>query len=366
MKVMFAASSLSYGGAEKMLAFVANGLSKRNHAVSIANLLEEKEEVQSLDPNIKVGHIQARNVRYVEKIDKILKLREFIQSDKPDVIVAFKSTPAWIACLAAKHLRIPVVFSERGDPYVENLKRWRTYPYWKLINHAAGAVFQTYGAKEYFEKGLQERSAVIPNPVAPVLCGDQKGDLEDKAVVSFGRFENFQKRYDVMIDAFSLFHKTHPEYILKLYGTGEDEQAVRQWVNDKDLQDAVQFLGYAGKPYKEMKPGNIFLITSDFEGISNAMLEAMAAGFPVVSTDSSPGGARMVIQDRENGLLAPVGDSKKVAEALSEFADDKQLRNKCAMNAKDVVIRFAPEKIMDQWENYLLHVCDKNKVPGSN
>ena len=70
MKVMFAASSLSYGGAEKMLAFVANGLSKRNHAVSIANLLEEKEEVQSLDPNIKVGHIQTRDVRYVEKIDK--------------------------------------------------------------------------------------------------------------------------------------------------------------------------------------------------------------------------------------------------------------------------------------------------------
>lgn len=362
MKILFVASSLSYGGAEKMLAFVANGLCKKEYTVSIANLLEEQEEVQSLASSITVEHIRTRDVRYIEKLEKIKKLREYIKSETPDIVVAFKSTPAWLACLAAKHLHIPVVFSERGDPYVEDLKQWRTYPYWKLINHAAGAVFQTYGAKEYFEKGLQERSIVIPNPVAPVQCDNYSDDLEDKAVVSFGRFENFQKRYDVMIDAFSLFHKTHPEYILKLYGTGEDEQIVRKWVADKNLQNVVQFLGYAGKPYKEMKFGNIFLITSDFEGISNAMLEAMAAGFPVVSTDSSPGGARMVIQDQENGLLVPVGDSKNVAEALGKFADDMQLRCKCAMNAKEVANRFSPEKIIDQWENYLLHVCKNSKA----
>ncbi len=361
MKILFVASSLSYGGAEKMLAFVANGLCRRKHIVTIANLLEEKEEVQELSPSISVERIESGSLRYVEKVKKIIGLRAYMQSVKPDLIVTFKSTPAWITCLATKKLHIPVIYSERGDPYIENLKQWRTYPYWKLINHAAGAVFQTYGAKEYFEKGLQERSTVIPNPVAPVSFDNQKDGLEDKTVVSFGRFENFQKRYDVMIDAFSLFYKMHPEYKLKLYGTGEDEQAIRQWVIDKGLQDAVQFLGYAGKPYKEMKPGNIFLITSDFEGISNAMLEAMAAGFPVVSTDSSPGGARMVIQNRENGLLVPVGDSKKVAEALSEFADDKQLRDKCAMNARNVAFRFAPDKILEQWENYLIRIHESNK-----
>ena len=360
MKVLFVASSLSYGGAEKMLCFVANGLSKRGHTVCITNLLEEEEEVQHLSPEIVVQRITSSNTRYMEKIQKIRKLRQCIISEKPDVIVAFKSTPAWLACLARRHTNIPLVFSERGDPYIENLKKWRTYPYWKLINHAAGAVFQTYGAKEYFEKGLQSRSTVIPNPVAQVPCDAVKNEAGGKSIVSFGRFENRQKRYDVMLDAFDMFHSTHPDYVLKLYGTGEDEQKVRQWVNNRNLQNAVMFLGYAGKPYEKMIKGDIFLITSDYEGISNAMLEAMAAGFPVISTDSSPGGARMVIQDKENGLLVPVGDSKAIAAALSMFADNDELREKCAEQAQNVSKRFDPNIILEQWEQYLISVSGRS------
>lgn len=360
MKIMFVASSLSYGGAEKMLAYVANGLCARKHIISIANLLEEEEEVQVLSSDITVERISSVNTRYVEKIEKIKKLRVYIQTVKPDLIVTFKSTPAWITSIAARSLHIPVVFSERSDPYNENLRKWRTYPYWIIINHAAGAVFQTYGAKEYFSKELQERSVVISNPVERFSIDYKENEEEDKAIVSFGRFENRQKRYDVMIDAFSIFHETHTDYVLKLFGTGEDEQIIRQWVIDRKLQDVVQFLGFAGKPYKEMRNGNIFLITSDYEGISNAMLEAMAAGFPVVSTDCSPGGARMVIENGENGLIVPAGDSIAVAEALAAFAEDRLLRKKCAEKAREVVDRFAPDKILDQWENYLLKICEGN------
>lgn len=362
MKVLFVASSLSYGGAEKMLAFVANGLCNRKHIVHIANLLEEQEEVQQLVPEIKVKKIITGNTRYIEKIEKIINLRRYILSEKFDVIVAFKSTPAWITCLAANHLNIPVVFSERSDPYIENLKRLRTFPYWKMINHAAGAVFQTCGARDYFDKGLQERSAVIPNPVFPANRERNTDAPEDRSIVSIGRFENRQKRYDVMLDAFSIFHASHPEYQLKLYGTGEDEQQIRQWVKDKGLQESVQFMGYAGTPYKQMQNGNIFLITSDYEGISNAMLEAMAAGYPVVSTDSSPGGARMVIQNKENGLLVPAGDSKRAAEALSEYADNPDLRQKCAEAARDVSQRFEPNRILEQWETYLLKTMEQYKT----
>lgn len=359
MKVYFIASSLSYGGAEKMIAFVANGLSRRQHSVCIVNLMEEKEEIQNLAPEINVKRILTNNARYIEKVQKIKKLRNIILSDKPDIIVAFKSTPAWITCIATMFLCQNVVFSERGDPYRENLKRWRTYPYWKLINHAAGAVFQTDGAKEYFEDGLQSRSIVIPNPISPIAEEKAIDSSEDRSIVSFGRFENRQKRYDVMINAFGIFHSTHPQYKLKLYGNGEDEQTIRQWVKEKGLEDAIEFPGYAGTPYKLMKHGNIFLITSDYEGISNAMLEAMAAGFPVISTDSSPGGARMVIKDRENGLLVPVGDAQGIADALALFADDVELRERCAHHAKEVTERYNPQKILDQWEQYLLSVIDR-------
>ena len=88
------------------------------------------------------------------------------------------------------------------------------------------------------------------------------------------------------------------------------------------------------------------------------MLEAMAAGFPVISTDSSPGGARLVIQNKENGLLVPTGDIKAIADALSLFANDTSLRERCAANAKSITKRFAPQKILDLWEEYLLSVIE--------
>lgn len=359
MKVLFVASSLSYGGAEKMIAFVANGLCERKHKILIVNLLEEPDEVQKLDTNIQIEHIKTASIRYIDKIDRIRQLRRYIKKEKPDAIITFKSTPTWITCVANMFMHIPIIFSERGDPNIENLKRPRTYLYWKMINHCAGAVFQTEGAKEYYEKELQDRSVVIPNPVDPILNDNCNKEIEEKAIVSFGRFENRQKRYDVMIDAFDIFYKTHKDYILKLYGTGEDEQIIRKWVINKNIQDVVKFMGYTGKPYKQMKNGNIFLITSDYEGISNAMLEAMAAGYPVISTDCSPGGARMVIQNRHNGLLAPIGDCQKIAEALCCFADDDDLRWECAKRAKEVTVRFNPDKIMNEWEKYVIETTEK-------
>ena len=101
----------------------------------------------------------------------------------------------------------------------------------------------------------------------------------------------------------------------------------------------------------------MFIITSDFEGISNSLLEAMAAGLPCVSTDHTPGGARLLIQDHENGLLAPVADCEGLAAAMCEFAENPSLAEKCGNNAKDVVNRFDPQRIIDTWENYIISLC---------
>lgn len=363
MNVLFVTSSLSYGGAAKMLVFVANGLCEQGNTVCIANLMEVAEEIQTLSPSIRIERITSTRKRYIDKLQKIFSLRKTIRVFKPDIIVSFKSTPTWMTCAANVFLHIPIVFSERGDPYRENLKRPRTYVYWKMINSVSGAVFQTYGAKECYEEKLQRVATVIPNPVFEVLKHSQSG--YEKAIVSFGRFENKQKRYDIMIDAFEKFHKTHKEYKLKLYGTGEDETLIKKWVAEKKLEDCVVFLGYTNKPYNLMNYGNIFLITSDYEGIANSMLEAMAAGFPVVSTDSSPGGAKMVIENGENGFLVPVRDSKRIADALSVLADDKILYEKCATNARQVTTRFEPQKILQEWSEYLIAIAKRGRYDNS-
>ena len=116
-------------------------------------------------------------------------------------------------------------------------------------------------------------------------------------------------------------------------------------------------MGLTTNPMKAIANEGIFIITSDFEGISNSLLEAMAVGLPCVSTDHSPGGARLLIQDHVNGLLAPVGDSAALANALSEFANSIELSMKCGIKATEVIDRFKDEKIIDMWESYIYEIC---------
>lgn len=142
-----------------------------------------------------------------------------------------------------------------------------------------------------------------------------------------------------------------------LYVAGDDENLVRQWCADLNIQDQVKFMGVTRTPMQDISDAGMFLITSDYEGISNSLLEAMAVGLPCVSTNHTPGGARLLIADHENGLLAPMGDVNALAEAMCEFADNPELAQKCGNNARDVVNRFEPSRIIDLWEDYIEKLC---------
>ena len=229
-----------------------------------------------------------------------------------------------------------------------------------IINRSRGGVFQTDGAMAYYGKGLRKRGTVIPNPIFI------KGELpevdfseREKTVVSVGRLDNFQKRYDVMIDSFKIFSQSHPDYILKLYGRGNDEEQIKTWAEESGVSDKIKFMGLTTQPMQDIAKDGMFIITSDYEGISNSLLEAMAVGLPCVSTDHSPGGARLLISNGENGLLAPIGDAEALASAMARFADDSELAKKCGNKAKNVVERFAPKKIIDMWDEYLAKVIKK-------
>ena len=278
-----------------------------------------------------------------------------------DIIIGFNFFPNCIASTVGKQLRIPSVMAERVDP-ASTAGKGIVYKFLRgLVESCDGGVFQTEGAMVQYGKGLQKRGTVIPNPV--FVNGDEPYipySEREKTVVSVGRFDNYQKRYDVMIDAFGKFFETHPEYVLKLYGNGPDETKIREWAAASPVAEKIRFMGMTTQPMKDISTDGMFIITSDFEGISNALLEAMAVGLPCVSTDHNPGGARLLITHGENGLLAPMGDADALALALSNFADDPALAEKCGYAARGVTERFHPDRIIDAWEKYLLSIAEKN------
>ena len=351
--ILFITQSLGFGGAAKMLVFVAESLSSRGHRVCIAKLKGTTgydEYERTVSEKISVADVSA-----LGRKGQIMEIRKIAKQFSADIIIGFTAMPNFMAKIVGTMLGIPSVMSERGDPTRTGMdKGLKSHLVFKVINASCGGVFQTDGARSFYGRGLQKRGVVIPNPIfitgeVPFVAHENR----EKSVVSVGRLDNFQKRYDVMLDAFKLFSEKHPEYILKLYGKGNDEELIATWAEERGLSEKIRFMGLTTQPMQDTCGDGMFLITSDFEGISNSLLEAMAVGLPCVSTDHTPGGARLLITDHENGLLAPVQDAEGLARAMCEFAEDPALAAKCGGNAKDVINRFAPDRIIDMWESYI-------------
>ena len=359
MKILFITNSLGFAGAEKMLVFVANELAKRGHACYIANLNNAPDYVnarrQVVDDKVVVYDLIKDEINGNKNHYTIKWLVNIVKNHQVNIVIGFTNFPNMYAKIVGLLTHIPSIMSERGDPSRTNgINSFKDFIALTLINRCSGGVFQTEGAKKYYGRKLQKRGVVIPNPVYidEKECGVCNTEKE-KTIVSVGRLDNTQKRYDIMLQAFELFHHKHPEYILKLYGKGEDEELIKKWVHKMELDDAVKFMGLTASPMREIASDDIFLITSDYEGISNSLLEAMAIGMPCVSTDHSPGGARLLIRDHDNGLLAPIQDVNRIASCLCEYVENPALKYQCSVEARNVLKRFSPSCIINKWENYL-------------
>jgi len=362
-RVAFITNSLGYGGAEKILAFVANCLSERGHNCAIINLNVSPSDInvhmQPINRDVQVYTVGNVPEKYNKNTFRIKEIKRTSQEFGADVLIGFTVFPNIYAKIVGTMLRIPSIMSERGDPERtkgNNLLKEEVSKF--IINRSSGGVFQTPEAMEFYGRGLRKRSVVIPNPI---FTNGKMPETKERAktVVSVGRLDNVQKRYDVMLKAFTLFSQKFPEYILRLYGSGPDEGKIKSWVKEYGITEKVKFMGVSRNPMQDTYEDGIFIITSDYEGISNALLEAMAVGLPCVSTDHTPGGARLLIQDHENGLLAPTGDAEKLAAALCEFADNPRLAEKCGNHARRVIDRFDADRIVDMWENYIIHIAGK-------
>lgn len=357
-RILFVTDAFGYGGAEKQLAFVAEGFVNRNYEVAICNLNQRgsQEGIRKTDSRITlfvadIGYKNAIKSNY----DYIRYTWNVVKEFKPEIIISFKELGNFCAAVVGKLCGIPSLISERADPYraymnaglPQRIKLW-------CINHANGGIFQTKEAAAFYSEDLRNNSTIIPNPI---FFKDEIPNVNysnlPKSIVTIGRLDNYQKRYDVMLEAFAIFHERHHDYVLKIYGNGEDEERIKRWISDRHLDGCVQMMGVSNNPIRDLLKEGIFIITSDFEGISNSLLEAMACGLPVVSTDHTPGGARLLITNEENGLLVPTGDANAISDALCKYAENHALATYCGTNAKYVLKQYAPDVILDKWEIFI-------------
>ena len=168
-----------------------------------------------------------------------------------------------------------------------------------------------------------------------------------------------QKRQDIAIEVICKLKKEIPDIVLNFYGSGPDEEKIKRMAEEKGVLSNVVFHGKIMDVCEKLLENDMFLLTSDYEGIPNTLIEAMMVGMPCISTDCSPGGAALLIEENKNGILVPMGDTEAIKDAIIKFSTDADFARQCGENAKNVSERFEPEKIIGQWNSYILNVLGK-------
>lgn len=358
MKILFTIGTLGGGGAERNVALLANEFIKLGHEVGVMTIWGD-EMVYTLNENVKYIPLNPKGKKKLTIfLKQVSMIRPNIKKYNPDIVVSFLADVNAFVLLMTRFLGCKVIVSERNDPHIDpTIKPFRilrklAYPF------ADGYIFQTEDAKEYFNRTIKGKKAtVIVNPVRADLPMHRVN--RSKVITSACRLTE-QKNIPMMINAFKGIHKLYPEYELHIYGEGTQREKLQQYIDDNELTNYVKLMGFSPNVCDRINESEMFVLSSDYEGMSNSMLEALAMGVPSIVTDCPIGGARMMIQDSENGILVPVGETGKMMLAMQKLIEDEALRSKISQNALQVRNTNSIVNITQKWMQFINDVMGES------
>ena len=348
--VVFIIPRIGKGGAERVVVNIANQMVKDGYPVSIFTIMSGEENYK-LEKDVEHIHldVEDRN-RPLRMIKRFFKLRSMVKRSSAGTVIAFDR---YYGILSALFTGKRVIGSERNDPYSnmpahsiqKHIRDW-------LYHCVDYMVFQTEYAQNYFSDRIKRHSTIIPNPVSADMLPEPFAGVRDKRIVTACRLTE-QKNLPMMIDAFSIFNQQYGGYQLVIYGEGHLMESLKKYAENRGVGDKVFFSGYVENLPEEINSAAMYVSSSDYEGISNSMLEAMALGLPVVCTDCPAGGAAMVIHNGDNGYLVPVKQAEIMAKVMCRVVEDEEHTLAMSHNAIEVRRTFSIQEIAKQWEKVL-------------
>lgn len=354
-KIAFYIDSMGMGGANRVMSNLVNYFHDNGYDVCLINdeSLNENEEY-SLPKGIKRYIIHNGNKPrffFSKQLQRIKAIRRALKENGAEVVVSFMGPPNIRMLLGTLGMKVKKVVSVRNDPYKEYGTGIKKFLARIIFCLADGCVFQTEEAKAYFPNRVKKRAKVILNPVKEVFYKTEHSDVAND-IVSVGRLFP-QKNHELLIKAFARIADSYPDENLYIYGDGPLRKGLQNLIVKLNLQNRVFLPGSVIDVNVKLSQAKVFVLSSDYEGMPNALLEAMAVGVPVVSTDCPCGGPRTVIENETQGLLVQVGDTEKMADALEKLLQDSYLREQMSVAEKERAEDFRYDAIMPQWAHYL-------------
>lgn len=410
-KIIFHINSMGKGGAERVVSILTEYFAKDGYEILVVTLWRAEEEYALADPvrRINLGDMwQDKHMGRLQRaVRRFLDLRKLLLKEKPDLVISFCNKANFRCAYAMMGMRIPLITSVRNDPRVDYLPYKRSVK--RMEKKAAGCVFQTADAKSCFSEAFQKTSKVIWNPVdekylrqnrkvqeehdaenrikeegraqteerisagvstqqanslrieeASQTAQGEIGTIQGKRklnqdIITVGRLSE-QKNQLLLIKAFDRIREQFPNAQVKIYGEESEAgraEMLKEYIKTGKLEEQVHLMGPSSYLEKEIADAALFVLPSDYEGMPNALIEAMVLGLPVISTDCPCGGPAELIENGVSGLLVAVGDEEGLAEAMRRVLQDRSFAERLGRNAGRLAEKVSPEKIYEEWKDYV-------------
>lgn len=356
MKIALTAYLHGRGGAERQIIMLANALCNRGHEVHLL-VLGEFNNVYKMTESIIVHDLTYTQKSFLHPVfRRYIALCKTYLDIKPDITIHYNIQPAWMVSLMPRFVYKKSIYSERGDPYDKEYSGIYGLFRGIAMHCVDGFVFQSEGARDFFNKSVKKRSVIIHNSVS-INENIEKDLLNcENYIINVGRLHE-QKNQALLISAFSKISNEYPDLKLKIYGDGKLRDKLIELIKTLHLEKKVFICPSTDKIFKFMVNAKMFVLTSDYEGMPNVLMEAMALGVPCISTDCRPGGAKALIEDGINGFIVPRNDEDSLVKKMRFLLNNDSIVSKISREAKKIRYTHTEKETFDKWECFIKQVC---------
>ena len=340
------------GGAERQITLLANVMAKRGHEVHFL-VLSEFSNRYPISKEVIVHDLTDADKNAIHPIlGRYKALKKKYKEIVPDVTIHYNLQSAYLTIAMPKKVYRKAVYSERGDPYDKEysgllgmIRDW-------TVKRMDGLVFQSEGARDFFDEAIKEKSVVIHNSVEVPIDKYPIPVKRTQRIVSAGRLHE-QKNYSLLIEAFAKISNDFSEYNLDIYGDGGLREELQAQINKLQLTERINLLPACKDIWDRIRDASMFVLSSDYEGMPNALMEAMALGIPSVATDCRPGGARTLIKDGVNGFVTPLRDVNALANTMAYVLSNPVVAETISKGGRQIALTHDEERTFNKWEKFL-------------
>jgi GalNAc-alpha-(1->4)-GalNAc-alpha-(1->3)-diNAcBac-PP-undecaprenol alpha-1,4-N-acetyl-D-galactosaminyltransferase len=358
-------NSMGSGGAARVMCNMATYWVERGREVTLITLNSVQQDFYAIHPDVRrvglglTGCSRNFAAAIGNNLPRLRRLRQEIKASRPDIVLSFVDTTNVLTLASTVGLAVPVIAAEHIDP-----RQYAVSPVWQALRRlvyprAAGVVVLTDSVRPWAE-GIVKKSAVhvIPNSVTVSAIkhnGVQKQSDLGGTIAAMGRLVP-QKGFDLLLKAFGLCAREHPDWSLVILGEGEERSRLEALICELGIKDRVSLPGQVRDPSNILSKADIFVLASRYEGFPMALVEAMSCKLAVISTDCDSG-PREMIRDGVNGILVPPNDVNALASAMDRLMKNRRERERFGARAVDVIDRFSVERVMGMWDDLLTRAC---------